>query len=170
MSGEEISDDALMSIFEAAKWAPSSFNSQPWIFIYAKRETEDWSRLFELLAEPNKVWCKNASALVVIISNNNFEHNNKPNGTHSFSAGSAFQNLALEASERDIVVHGMAGFDYKAAKLDLGVPDDYTVEAMAAIGKLGKKEYLPEELQKMEAPSGRKKLKEIVMEGKFRSQ
>lgn len=167
MSGQEISDDELMSLFEAAKWAPSSYNDQPWRFIYAKRDTKHWDTIFNLLADPNKAWCKNAAALVIIVSHNTFEYNNQAHITHSFSAGSAFQNLALEGSLRNLVIHGMAGFDYDKAKETLAVPDDYTVDAMFAIGKRGKTEDLPEEMQKMEVPSDRKKLKEIVMEGKF---
>ena len=167
MSGEPIADEELMPLFEAAKWAPSSFNNQPWRFIYAKRDTEHWQKFFDLLVEGNKVWCKNAALLVVIISHRNFEYNNKPARTHSFDAGAAWENLALEGSRRGLVVHGMQGFNYDMAREVLGVPEDYDVEAMAAIGKRGKKEDLPEKLQAAEAPNQRKPLKELIMEGKF---
>ena len=168
MTGEEISDKELMSLFEAARWAPSSFNGQPWRFIYAKRDTKDWDRLFNLLVEGNQGWAKNAAALVVIISRKNFERNNKPSKTHTFDTGSAWENMALEASSRGLAIHGMEGFDYDKAKTDLGIPDDYEVCAMVAIGKKGKKEDLPEGMQQREVPSGRKPLKEIVMEGQFK--
>ena len=72
MTGEELNDDELMAFFEAARWAPSSYNNQPWRFIYAKRNTESWNRLFDLLVEGNKIWAKNAAALVVLISRKNF--------------------------------------------------------------------------------------------------
>src|SRR5919109_5125005 len=73
MTGEELDDDTIMSLFEAARWAPSSYNNQPWRFIYAKRNTLHWNKHFNLLAEPNKVWTNNAAALVVVISRKNFE-------------------------------------------------------------------------------------------------
>ena len=75
MTGEELDDDIIMSLFEAARWAPSSYNNQPWRFIYAKRNTSHWDKLFNLLAEPNKVWTKNAAVLVIVIDRKNFEHN-----------------------------------------------------------------------------------------------
>lgn len=168
MTGEEIDDNELMALFESARWAPSSYNAQPWRFIYAKRNTEHWDKLFSLLVEFNQMWCKNAAALVLIISKKTFEHNSQPNGTHSFDTGSAWMSLALEASKRSLVAHGMAGFDYEKARSTFNIPDDYNVEAMFAIGKHGRKEDLPEELQKMEEPSDRKPLNDIVWEGSFK--
>lgn len=167
MTGEEISDEELMCLFEAARWAPSSYNAQPWRFIYAKRNTPSWKKLFELMIEFNQSWTKNASALVVMISRNTFEKNNKPAHTHSFDTGAAWMSLALEAEARGLVVHGMEGFDYNKARTSLEIPDNYTVEAMAAIGKRAPKEQLPPEMQEREKPSDRRPLSEIVMEGKF---
>ena len=95
MTGEELDEDTIMSLFEAARWAPSSYNNQPWRFIYAKRNTLHWNKLFNLLAEPNKVWTKNAAVLVVVISRKNFEHNEKYSITHQYDAGAAWENLAL---------------------------------------------------------------------------
>ena len=169
MTGEELGDDDIMSLFEAARWAPSSFNNQPWRFIYAKRNTEHWDRLFNLLVDVNKTWAKNAALLAVVISRKNFEFNEKPARTHQFDTGSAWENLALEASSRGIVAHGMQGFDYEKAKTELGIPADFEVMAMIAIGKRGPKENLPTELQDKEKPNERKALKDIIMEGTFRS-
>ena len=169
MTGEELDDDDIMSLFEAARWAPSSFNNQPWRFIYAKRNTEHWHRLFNLLVDANKTWAENAALLTVVISRKNFEFNEKPARTHQFDAGSAWENLALEASSRGIVAHGMQGFDYEKAKAELGIPADFEVMAMIAIGKRGPKENLPTELQDKEKPNDRKALKDIIMEGTYRS-
>jgi nitroreductase len=169
MTGEELGDDDIMSLFEAARWAPSSFNNQPWRFIYAKRNTEHWDRLFNLLVDANKTWAKNAALLTVVISRKNFEFNEKPARTHQFDTGSAWENLALEASSRGIVAHGMQGFDYEKAKTELGIPADFEVMAMIAIGKRGPKENLPTELQDKEKPNDRKALKDIIMEGTYRS-
>jgi nitroreductase len=168
MTGEELDDEDIMSLFEAARWAPSSYNNQPWRFIYAKRNTEHWQRLFNLLAEGNKTWAKNSALLVVVISRKNFEYNEKPARTYQFDAGSAWENLALEASSRDLVAHGMQGFDYEKARVDLEIPTDFEVMAMIAIGKKGSKEILPPELQEKEKPTDRKPLKDIIMEGIYR--
>jgi nitroreductase len=165
MTAEQLNDDDIMSLFEAARWAPSSYNNQPWRFIYAKRDTQHWDRFFNLLMEGNKIWAKNASLLVVVISRKNFEYNEKPAVTHQFDTGSAWENLALEASSRGIVAHGMQGFDYKKAGADLGIPPNFEVMAMIAIGKKGPKEILPPELQEKEKFTDRKPLKEIIMEG-----
>jgi nitroreductase len=167
MTGEEMDDDTIMSLFEAARWAPSSYNNQPWRFIYAKRNTPNWNRLFDLVAEPNKVWAKNAAVIVVVVSNKHFDINGKYSITHQYDAGAAWENLALEASTRGLVAHGMQGFDYERARADLGIPDSFDVMAMIAIGKRGPKENLPKNLQEKEAPNGRKPLREIVMEGRF---
>ena len=164
---EELEDDTIMALFEAARWAPSSYNNQPWRFIYAKRNTKYWNNLFDLLVESNKVWAKNAALLVVVISNKNFEYNGKFSITHQYDAGAAWENLALEATSRGLVAHGMQGFDYKKAREDLKIPDDFDVMAMIAIGKRGSKENLPSNLQEKENPNDRKPLNEIIMEGIF---
>jgi len=168
MSGESITDQEILSLFEAARWAPSSYNGQPWRFIYAKRDTNEWNVLFNLLVPFNKQWAKNAAVLVVIVSHNNFDHNGKPSRTHSFDTGAAWQNLALQASGMGLVAHGMEGFDYSKAGEDLTIPNDYTIEAMIAIGKPGEMEMLSPEMQKKEVPSGRKKVEEFIFEGKFK--
>ncbi len=168
MSGEEIEDELLMTLFEAARWAPSSYNAQPWRFIYAKKKTAQFQTMFDALVEFNQSWCKNAALLCVVISRKNFEKNEKPAKTHSFDAGAAWENLALQGSLLGLVVHGMQGFDYEKIKKDLGVPVSYEVEAMFAVGKPGNPEELPEEAKKKEFPSTRKPLEEIIMEGSFK--
>jgi nitroreductase len=158
----------IMSLFEAARWAPSSYNNQPWRFIYAKKNTPYWDKLFNLLAEPNKVWTKYAAVLVVIIARKNFEHNEKYSITHQFDAGAAWENLSLEAYSRGLAVHAMQGFDYQQARTDLEIPDNFDVMAMIAIGRKWPKENLPLQLQETEQPNDRKPLTEVVMEGQFR--
>jgi nitroreductase len=167
MTGEKLEQKELLSLFEAARWAPSSYNNQPWIFIYAERDTPEWKGLFDLLVPVNQSWTVNAAALVVVISKNTFYHNGKPARTHSFDAGAAWMALALEGTARGYVVHGMQGFDYEKAQASLQIPADYTVEAMVAIGKRAPKEKLPAELQSKEQPSSRRPLEQILMKGKF---
>jgi len=157
-----------MSLFEAARWAPSSFNSQPWRFIYAKRDTPAWNNLYDLMVQFNKDWTKNAAVLIVIVSRDTFEYNNKPSITHSFCTGSAWENLALQGFANGLVAHGMEGFDYNKAKTVLHIPDGYTVEAMCAIGRPGKKEDLPQKMQEEEKPSDRKPITEFAFEGTFK--
>ncbi|PKN88073.1 MAG: nitroreductase [Deltaproteobacteria bacterium HGW-Deltaproteobacteria-1] len=167
MSGTEIDDATLMSLFEAARWAPSSNNNQPWRFIYARRNTPRWEVFFNLLAEGNQVWAKHAAVLIVVISKTTFD-SGKPARTHSYDAGAAWVSLALQGSLLNLVVHGMQGFDYDRAKQELRVPDDYQVEAMIAVGHHGKKEDLPDDLQKREFPSPRKSVSEIALEGMYK--
>ncbi len=168
MTGEPITQDQLFTLFEAARWAPSSYNNQPWIFIYGMRGTDAWKRLHDLQVPFNQEWTKNSGALVLVVSRNNFYHNDKPAVTHSFDTGAAWMALALQGHEMGLVVHGMQGFDYEAAKTKLNIPKDYTVEAMIAIGKLAPKEALSPEIQEKEFPSGRKPTSEFVMEGLFK--
>lgn len=168
MTGEELPDKEMMSLFEAARWAPSSFNNQPWRFVYAKRNTEHWEKFLGLLTDSNKIWAKDAAVLIVIVSSQNFEYNGKPSITHQFDAGAAWENLALEAASRGLVAHAMQGFDYERARKELEVPDNYDIMAMVAIGKRGSKERLPAKLQEREFPSDRKPLHEIIREGRFR--
>ena len=165
----EIPDDDLFSLFEAGRWAPSSYNGQPWRFIYAKRNnSKDWDKFLNLLIDFNKSWAKNSSVLVVVISRKNFEYNNKPSITHQFDAGAAWENLVLQATYKGLAIHGMEGFDYERARTELQIPDEYDVLAMIAIGKQGSKELLSSEIQQRENPSDRKQLEEIIMEGSFK--
>lgn len=168
MTGEEISEKELFSLFEAARWAPSSYNNQPWRYIYAKRETKAFQTFLSFLVEFNQKWAKNSAVLLVMISYNLFDKNQKKSQTHSFDAGAAWENLALEGSARGYVVHGMQGFDYEIARKELQIPGDYTIEAMTAIGKRGEKDLLDPDIKEKEKPSTRKPIEEIIMEGIFK--
>ena len=167
MSGEAISGEELMVLFEAARWAPSSFNAQQWRALYAHRDTPHWQSFFDLLVDANKLWAKNAAVLVVFISRKNFEYNNEPSVTHSYDAGAAWENFALQGFRQGLVVHGMEGFDYERARKELRISDEFQVEAMAAVGRPGSKESLPEKLRARETPNDRRKLSESVFEGPF---
>lgn len=167
MTGEAIPTEGLMTLFEAARWAPSSYNNQPWRFLYATRDSKHWQLFFDLLVESNQVWAKNAGALLLFLSKKTFTHNGKPAITHSFDTGAAWENLALQGSLKGYVVHGMQGFDYERARTELNVPDDFQIEAMAAVGFPASPEVLPAKLQAKEAPSDRRKLDETICEGPF---
>jgi nitroreductase len=168
MTGEEIPEEDLMILFEAARWAPSSYNNQPCRILYARRGSEHWPLFFGLLVDANKAWAQNAAVLLLIVSKTTFDHNGKPAVTHSYDAGAAWENLALQGFSKGFVVHGMQGFDYERARTALGIPDDFRVEAMAAVGKPGDKDTLPQYLREREEPNQRKNLEQIICEGPFK--
>jgi nitroreductase len=170
-SGEDIPEATLKSLLEAARWAPSSSNAQPWRFIYARRNTPHWDQFVGFLNEFNQSWARNASALVIVLS----KTTSLPPGataevpwpTHSFDAGAAWGFLALQAWSSGWPAHGMAGILKDKIRAELGLPENYAIEAAVAIGKPGDKALLPEKLQERESPSSRKPLAEIASEGKF---
>ncbi|MDD2335128.1 MAG: nitroreductase family protein [Geobacteraceae bacterium] len=168
MSGEPIPHTDLMVLFEAARWAPSSFNYQPWRILFVRRDSEHWPLFLDLLTTSNQIWASNAAALLLFISKTTFDHNGKPARTNSFDAGAAWENLALQGNLLGYVVHGMQGFDYDRAKSLLRVPEEYLVEAMVAVGKPGALEALPEKFQEIEKPNDRRPLEQTICEGPFR--
>ena len=173
----DVSEKELMGLFEAARWAPSSSNEQPWRFLYAKNGSYEWNDFFDLLDDFNKLWCKNAAYLLVLISRNTYmkkkdEKNEdcieKPNKTHSLDSGSAWMSLALQGRENNLIAHAMAGFDYEKARTLLSIPSTHTIECMIAIGKEGEIEKsIPQRMQKSEVPNSRKRVREFIYHGKF---
>jgi nitroreductase len=170
-TGAPISEYDLLTILEAARWAPSSYNSQPWRFIYARRDTQHWPRLLGLLTQSNQSWAKNASALLILVSKTTLlprgADKEEPSWTHSLDAGAAWASLALQAQRCGWAAHGMVGFDRERAVTELGVPDGYRVECAIAIGRRGDKSILPERLQAREVPSDRLLLPQLAGEGSF---
>jgi len=167
MSGEPIDEAELMRLFEAARWAPSSANTQPWRILYARRDTAHWPLFFDLLVESNRIWCARASALVLLISKSINERTGKPAITNSYVTGAAWENFALQGAISGLVVHGMQGFDYDRAREVLQIPQDFRVEAMGAVGKPGRPEDLPEHLRARDVPNGRRPLAETICEGPY---
>lgn len=167
MTGEPVSESQLMQLFEAARWAPSTYNEQEWRFLYAHRETSDWSRFLELLVLPNQAWCQHAGVLIVTLSRKTFVRNENPNPVHSLDTGMAVQNLHLQATAMDLVAHSMSGFDREKARQELKVPEEFAIECMTAVGHPGDPANLPKELQEREIPSGRKPIREIAAVGQF---
>lgn len=170
-SDETISEADLLTMLEAARWAPSAYNSQPWRFVFARRDTPQWGKLLSLLVPFNQSWAKHASALVFVVSNSVMlppgGDKEVPSRSHSFDAGTAFGFLTLQATRMGWHTHAMVGIDLDKAFIDLGVPAGYRVEAAVAVGRLGDKSQLPEGLQAREVPSQRRALNEIAFEGGF---
>jgi nitroreductase len=170
-TGAPISDAELFSIFEAARWAPSSYNSQPWRFLYAKRDTAAWPAFLGLLGEFNQGWAKQAAVLIIALSKLTMRPPGRAEDiashSHSFDAGAAWANLALQATAIGWHAHAMVGFDIPRTAVELAVPEGYRVEAAIAIGKKGDKSRLPEMLQAREAPNEREPVKSFAFEGSF---
>lgn len=167
MTGEEISEAELMSLFEAARWAPSSFNAQPWRMLYARRNTPQWPVFFNLLHEKNQSWAQHGGALVLFVSNHINETSNQRSLTHSLDTGAAWQNFALQGSLLDLAIHGVQGFDHERARKDLQIPESFTTEMIAVVGRPASPEVLPEALRARETPNDRRQLSQTVCEGAF---
>lgn len=166
MSGAALSEAEMLTLFEAARWAPSSGNFQPWRFLYARRDTDFWPTFLDLLVPGNRAWAEHAGALVLCISRTQRD-DGRPCITHSYDTGAAWENLALQASLNNIVAHGVQGFDYERARRVLRVPEVYAIEAMAVLGKPGKPADLPDGYQQREQPSDRRPLAQTICEGPF---
>lgn len=167
MSGQPLTEQELMAMFEAARFAPSSFNNQPWRFVYVLKGQPAWQEVFDLLNDFNKSWATGAGALVVVISHNIFQATGQPSKTHSYDTGAATQNFALQGFLMGLNVRGIEGFDYEKARTLLGVPQDYTVEVMFAVGYPAPVTVLPASMHHKEVITHRKPLEELVFQGQF---
>ena len=146
-----IEADKLRSLFESARWAPSSNNEQPWRFIVAsKEERTAYDRLLACLVEGNRVWASRAPVLVLSVARLNFEESGKPNRHALHDVGMATENLLLQATALNLAAHPMAGFDAEKARADLKIPSDYEPVAMIAVGYPGDPSILPDRLQQRE--------------------
>ena len=168
-----IPDADLMTIFEAARWAPSAFNYQPWRLLYAKREGPDWERFLSLLIPWNQSWAHNASVLIYLCSDTLMEMKpgqTSPSHTHSFDTGAAWASMALQATMLGYHAHGMSGVEWDRAREELKVPDRFRVDAACVLGKVGSLDVLDEKLRAREAPSDRKPVSEFAFAGDFPAQ
>lgn len=166
MSGEGLTREDLMPLFEAARWAPSCANSQPWRLVYGLAGTPAFDALFATLAPGNQAWVKRAGALVLVCANT-IMPNGSPSPTPAFDAGAAWMSFALQGSLSGLVVHGMAGFDGSKAREVAKVPEDHQVIMMIAVGKPGSIEDLPEAYRPREVPSPRNSADSFIREGTF---
>lgn len=165
-SDKPIEDDKLNSVFEAARWAPSAANWQPWRFIIAKT-SKDREKFLSFINDNNVEWCRRAPVLVTIISRKVRNEEGDPNLFHSFDTGTAWGYLTLEAARQGLITHGMGGFSKEGARKELGIPDEYNIEAVFAIGYYDKNAPLSERNKEREIPSERRSVKEIVYDGHF---
>ena len=170
-TGQTIPVETLLTLFEAARWAPSAFNSQPWRFVYARRDTPAFESFLSFLIPYNQSWAQAASALVVILSKPTFVPPGKSEPTTSasasFDAGAAWASLALQAYKLGWATHAMTGFDAEAARRTINAPADYRLEVVAAIGKRGDAATLPSHLAEREKPNARRPVSETAFEGQL---
>jgi nitroreductase len=169
--GSEIPDADLLAMFEAARWAPSAFNSQPWRFLYAKSGDSNWERFLSLLIPWNQGWAHSASVLLYILSDSmpmtDKAGEPQESHSHSFDAGAAWACLALQATAMGYHAHGMSGVEFERARAELQVPERYRIEAAAVIGRIGDPAILDERTRARETPSDRKPISDLAFAGNF---
>lgn len=165
--GTPVPEAELLAMIEAAGWAPSAFNVQPWTFLYARPGDAHWDRFLSLLVPFNQSWAKDAGALLFIVSQETSGPEAQPLYSHSFDAGAAWALLALQAQHMGWHSHGMTGIDFDRARAELVIPDGFRLEAAVAIGRKAPAERLPEGLREREAPAPRKPVAEIAVAGPF---
>ncbi|GEO86582.1 MULTISPECIES: nitroreductase family protein [Alphaproteobacteria] len=165
-TGEAMDETVLLTILEAAHWAPSANNYQPWRFVYALNSEPEWDRFVGLLNESNQVWAKSASALVFLFSDtlSRRHDGSEPRlmRSHSFDTGAAWAMMSLQALRSGYLAHAMAGVDFDEAIKVLGAPVGFHAEAAVAIGKRADPAGLPDHLKAREMPNGRKKLADVA--------
>ena len=164
-----VSEEDLRTVLEAASWAASSYNEQPWRFIVARKsDGPAYDKLLNLLAPFNQAWAKSAPVLIITAAKRHFTHSGAPNRHALHDTGAASAYLALQAAALGLHAHGMAGFDAERAQQDLGIPPEYEAVAAFALGYVGSPDDLPESYRERErAPRQRKPLNEIAFGGQW---
>jgi nitroreductase len=162
-----LAPDQIDSLFEAARWSPSCYNEQPWLFVHAV-SAEDRERFLSALVAGNQAWCSRVPLLMFLLCRRNFTHNGKENRHAPFDAGAAWMALALQARKLGLYAHAMAGFSREAAYAILDAPaDQYDIMAAIAVGRRAKPGVLPAAVAAKERPNDRKPRQEMVKEGRF---
>jgi nitroreductase len=159
----DVPTEDLKKGFEAARWAASSYNEQPWRFLVGHRGDATYKKIFDSLVQFNQDWVKSAPVLILSVARKHFAHNGQINRHSWHDTGAAMANFVLQITALGLHAHSMAGFDHQKAKAAFHIPDDFETVAVTAVGYLGDPESLPEEMRKSEvAPRQRKDLKEFV--------
>lgn len=168
-SAEMVEPEKLLSLFEAARWAASCFNEQPWSFIVATKDKgEEFARVLGCLVEANARWAQHAPVLMLSVASLNFAHNGKPNRHAFHDVGQAVASLTVQATALGLVVHQMAGFSPAKARTEFAIPDDYEAVAAIALGYQGDPASLPDDLRQKElAPRTRRTADSFVFRSKW---
>jgi nitroreductase len=163
-----IEHEKIMSLIEAARWAPSCFNEQPWTFILFKKNQDAYKKIIDIISPKNQLWAKAAPLIILSVAKINFERNGKTNKHALYDVSAAVSNLTMQANSLGLYVHQMAGFNSEKAKELFNIPDGYEPVTAIAIGYLGSKDELPVEFIKSEtAARNRKSLSEFTFESKW---
>jgi nitroreductase len=158
-----LSEEHLEQLLEAARWAPSCYNEQPWQFLVTRKGTESFLKLHSSLSEGNKAWAGNAPILLVAFARKNFSHNGKENKHAWHDVGLAIGQLSIQAAALGINIHQMAGFDPEPVIRDFNVPQDWEAVTINAIGYRGEADSLEGILKEKElAPQTRRDISEII--------
>ncbi len=168
-SDRQVSTHDLLVLLDAARWAASSYNEQPWRFIVARKsDGELYDRVLGILAPPNQVWAKKAPVLLIAAAKRHFTHNGSSNFHALHDTGAALAQLALQATALGLHSHGMAAFDRERAQTELGIPEEFEPVTALAIGYAGSPDLLPEPYKERESsPRQRKPLNDIVFGGRW---
>ncbi|HKQ33938.1 MAG TPA: nitroreductase family protein [Nitrospiraceae bacterium] len=168
-SDQPVEAETLRMLFEAARWAPSSNNEQPWRFIVATKDHEtEWNRLLDCLVEGNRKWAYRAPALILSVASLNFQEDSTPNRHAFHDTGMAVENLVLQATALGLSTHQMAGFDVEKARADLKIPSGYEPVAMIAVGYPGDLASLSDRLRERELrPRSRQLISEWTFSGQW---
>lgn len=161
----EVSPDELAKVFEAARWAPSSSNEQPWSYVLGLRGSDTFNKIVSALVGFNQAWAPKAPVLILGLARTNFARNGNPNAYALYDLGAATAFLILQATAMGLATHQMAGFDHESARKALGIPEDYALGSVMTIGYQGEPATLPNEklIATEIAPRTRKPLSEFVM-------
>jgi nitroreductase len=162
-ANRDVSATDLKAIFEAGRWAPSSFNEQPWRFFVGHRNSETYNKILDALVPFNQDWAKNAPVLILGVAKTRFSHNDSPNNYAAHDLGAAMALMALQATALGLSAHQMAGFDWVKARESFEIPEAYTMGSVMAVGYQGELADLGDKFQAQEqSPRSRKPLSEIV--------
>jgi nitroreductase len=162
-SDKPISPENLKTVFEAARWAASSFNEQPWRFLVGHRGDETYKKIFDSMVEFNQGWAKRAPVLILSAGKKTFTQNGSPDRHGLYDTGAATAYLSLQATALGFHTHSMGGFDQDKARQAFNVPEDFEIGAVTALGYLGDADTLPDQMKQQElATRQRKPLSEIV--------
>jgi nitroreductase len=160
----EVSPADLKVIFEAARWAPSSYNEQPWRFLVGHRNSETYQKIFDALVPFNQAWVKTAPVLILGVAKTRFSHNDSPNNYGAYDLGAAAGFMTLQAASIGLATHQMAGFDWAKAREAFDIPEIYAIGSVMALGYHGELSDLDEQYHAQEqSPRSRKALSEIVL-------
>lgn len=168
-SDRPVSDAQIRSLFEATRWAPSSTNEQPWVYIYAKKEqTEFWNKMLSCLTEGNRIWAREAPLLILSLARKNFSRFKTENTYALYDLGGANAMLSLQAVDLGLQARQMAGFNREQAISAFNIPDTYYLGVFIAVGYPGESKDLPEIVRQKEAiPRERVIQEEFVMNHPF---